>query len=51
MSEPNELVNGYDPADPPQGNHWCQECSSWDDDCVCEDPDETPQLLLTDRKQ
>jgi len=42
MSEPNELVDGYDPSDPPRGDHWCSECSSWDDDCTCEDPDETP---------
>ena len=36
---------GYDPADPPQGEHWCSECCHWDDDCICEDepPQETEQ--------
>ncbi len=27
---------GYPPDDPPQGEHWCSECSRWDDECVCE---------------
>lgn len=40
MSEPNELVDGYDPADPPQGDYYCRRCSNWDDDCTCGDPDE-----------
>jgi len=26
---------GYDPSDPPQGEHWCSECSNWDEECEC----------------
>ena len=27
---------GYDPSDPPQGEHWCSGCSRWDADCDCQ---------------
>ena len=43
MSEPNELVDGYDPADPPQFGVWCAKCEHWEDDCRCPDPDEAPE--------
>lgn len=39
MIEPNEWIGdpttGYQPDDPPQGEHWCSECSRWDDECEC----------------
>lgn len=28
---------GYDPSDPPQGEHYCSECCRWDDECECGD--------------
>jgi hypothetical protein len=31
---------GYDPSDPPQGEHWCSDCSRWDDECSCLPDDE-----------
>lgn len=40
MSEVPESVKyhgGYDPSDPPQGEHWCSNCENWDDDCTCSD--------------
>lgn len=39
MIEPNEWIGdpttGYQPDDPPQGEHWCSECFRWDDECEC----------------
>jgi|ERR1041385_8434167 hypothetical protein len=46
-SESVKYHGGYDPSDPPQGEHWCSECEEWDDDCVCFS-DETP--THTDQK-
>jgi len=40
MSEVPESVKyhgGYDPSDPPQGEHWCSNCCRWDDECECDD--------------
>ena len=34
---------GYDPSDPPQGEHYCSECCRWDDECECELPSD-PEL-------
>ncbi len=35
---------GYPPDDPPQGEHWCSECSRWDDECVCEPESDERQV-------
>ena len=39
MIEPNEWIGdpttGYEPDDPPQGEHWCAECGRWDEECEC----------------
>lgn len=32
---------GYDPSDPPEGEHYCSECSNWDDECTCDPEEET----------
>ena len=44
MIEPNEWIGdpttGYEPDDPPQGEHWCSTCAHWDDECECNNEDE-----------
>jgi hypothetical protein len=42
---------GYDPSDPPQGEHWCSECSQWDDECICDDPEQTEEGVTPNEKR
>jgi len=39
VPEREKYHGGYDPSDPPQGEHWCSECCRWDDECECDNDD------------
>ena len=52
MIEPNEWIGdpttGYQPDDPPQGEHYCNQCGQWDEDCQCAECSQCDRVTLLD---